>query len=121
MGLMYALKKMLANPGISGPDYQSYRALMTQTGTAAPVVTVLENSIGTIVWTRSGVGVYVGTLTGAFTVGKTSVIVSDPSPLVGSISAGSTANAVTVSTFNTTPAAADAILSGQVIEIRVYS
>jgi hypothetical protein len=48
-----------------------YRALMTQTGTAAPVATVLENTLGgTLVWTRVGAGAYRGTLTGAFPVNK---------------------------------------------------
>lgn len=44
-----------------------YRALLTQTGTDAPVATVLENTLGgTLVWTRSQAGNYVGTLAGAF-------------------------------------------------------
>ena len=52
-------------------------------GTAAPVATVLQNSIGTIVWTRTSLGKYVGTLANAFTANKTfavtqSQIVSNP-------------------------------------------
>lgn len=48
-----------------------YRALITQTGTAAPVATVLENTLGgTLVWTRLTSGTYRGTLTGAFPVAK---------------------------------------------------
>lgn len=48
-----------------------YRALLTQTGTDAPVATVLENTLGgTLVWTRVGVGAYRGTLTGAFPIAK---------------------------------------------------
>jgi hypothetical protein len=43
-----------------------YIATISQTGTAAPTVTVLENTIGDIVWTRFAVGSYLGTLTGAF-------------------------------------------------------
>lgn len=44
-----------------------YVALLTQAGTAAPVATVLENTLGgTVVWTRSGLGTYVATLAGAF-------------------------------------------------------
>jgi hypothetical protein len=51
-----------------------YRALVTQTGTAAPVATVLENTLGgTPTWARTGVGNYTITLTGKFTVGKTIV------------------------------------------------
>jgi hypothetical protein len=40
-------------------------------GEVAPVATVIKNTIGDIVWTRTGVGQYVGTLTGAFTEDKT--------------------------------------------------
>ena len=51
-----------------------YKALLSQTGTNAPTVesngtganTPLENTIGTIVWTRTAVGSYLGTLVGAF-------------------------------------------------------
>lgn len=58
-----------------------YVANLTQTSTNAPVATVLENSLGgTVVWTRSTNGLYIGTLAGAFTVGKTTVIVAPPYP-----------------------------------------
>ena len=41
-------------------------------GTDAPVATVLENTLGgTLVWTRTGVGVYEATLAGAFVENKT--------------------------------------------------
>lgn len=50
---------------------RKYVAVMTQSGTDAPSATVLENSIGDIVWTRQNAGVYIGTLAGAFTPDKT--------------------------------------------------
>lgn len=51
-----------------------YRALLTQSGTNAPVATVLENTLGgTVVWTRNQTGQHLGTLAGAFTAGKTFV------------------------------------------------
>ena len=54
-----------------GVGVKVYRALLTQTGTDAPVATVLENTLGgAVVWTYSDVGVYIGTLTGAFTANK---------------------------------------------------
>jgi hypothetical protein len=56
--------------------YKKYVALMTQTGTAAPTVVVLENTIGDIVWTRDSAGIYEGTLTGAFTLDKTYTMMS---------------------------------------------
>lgn len=51
-----------------------YRALLSQSGTNDPTAVVLEDSIGsgagTIVWTRTGSGTYLGTLTGAFPSGR---------------------------------------------------
>jgi len=55
----------------SGNGVKVYRALLTQTGTDAPVATVLENTLGgDVVWTRDTVGIYIGTLTGAFPADK---------------------------------------------------
>lgn len=55
-----------------GPSYKVYTALLSQSGTDAPVATILENTLGgTPVWTRTGAGYYVCTLNGAFTPNKT--------------------------------------------------
>ena len=52
--------------------YKIYTALLTQSGTNAPVATVLENTLGgTVVWTRTEVGFYQATLMNAFTENKT--------------------------------------------------
>lgn len=57
-----------------GPGYLVYVALLTQSGTDAPVATVMENTLGgTVVWTRDNEGQYRGTLTNAFPLGKTVV------------------------------------------------
>ena len=59
--------------------YKVYTALLTQTGTNAPVATVLENTLGgTVVWTRTGIGIYNATLNGAFTTNKTIIFISQP-------------------------------------------
>lgn len=51
-----------------------YMALLTQSGTDAPVATVLQNTLGgTVVWTRIGIGSYEGTLANAFTENKTTI------------------------------------------------
>lgn len=64
----------------SGADYdvewatepKVYVALLTQSGTDAPVATVLKNTLGGVpVWSYSNVGVYTGTLASAFTANKT--------------------------------------------------
>lgn len=51
--------------------YYEYSALLTQSSTNDPTVTVLYNTFsGTIVWSRNGAGDYRGTLTGAFPANK---------------------------------------------------
>jgi hypothetical protein len=63
--------------GVGGSSPKVYRALLTQTGTDAPVATVLENTLGGVpVWTREDVGRYVLTLNGCFTENKTFVNIS---------------------------------------------
>lgn len=59
-----------------GLPYKVYVATLTQTGTAAPVATILQNTLGgTVTWSRVSAGIYLGTLTGAFTAGKVWVTV----------------------------------------------
>lgn len=59
-----------------------YKAIITQSSTSAPVVNNIlgENTIGDIVWTRTSIGLYVGTLVGAFANQKTFFSIS---PLAG--------------------------------------
>jgi hypothetical protein len=55
-------------------SYNVYSALLTQTGTNAPVATVLENTLGgTVVWSYVSAGTYRATLASAFTANKTAV------------------------------------------------
>lgn len=55
-----------------GSSYSVYTALLSQFGTGAPTATVLENTLsGSITWTRSEAGFYVGALTSGFTLNKT--------------------------------------------------
>ena len=51
--------------------YKVYTALLTQSGGNAPVATVLQNTIGDIVWGYVGDGSFTATLAGAFAVNKT--------------------------------------------------
>lgn len=99
-----------------GAGYLKYVALLTQSGTDAPMATVLENTLGgTVVWTRNTAGLYEGTLAGAFTNNKTTITCSqtDEANVVGC--ARTDLNIVRVVTT------ADSTLSaGNVVEIRVY-
>lgn len=56
---------------LAARPYKAYVALLTQSGTNAPVATVLENTIGTVVWTRVSPGIYNGTLADNFPIDKT--------------------------------------------------
>lgn len=101
--------------------YKVYTALLTQSGTSAPVATVMENNIGAIIWSRSSVGMYKGTLAGAFTLGKTTVNVS-MGAAIGVIQGNSTiANEVAIGTTNNSIIYSDGMLSNAFVEIRVYN
>lgn len=123
-----------ANENPNRPPIKVYRALLTQTSTGDPTVVVLHDYIGTdagsIVWARTGTGVYTGTLTGAFVAGRTFVRMND------SLSKGTnlmnvatiaktSADVVTISTYvhsatGGTVTATDALLTNTEVEILVY-
>lgn len=48
-----------------------YKGIMTQATTGDPTFAGVDNSIGTIVWSRAGAGLYNGILVGAFPAGRT--------------------------------------------------
>tara|TARA_R110002126_G_scaffold159053_1_gene306344 strand:- start:439 stop:1023 length:585 start_codon:yes stop_codon:yes gene_type:complete len=61
--------------------YKIYVATLTQTGTAVPVVTVLQNTLGgTPIWAKYAAGSYYMTLAGIFTSGKTTVLHNTTGP-----------------------------------------
>ena len=110
---------------VSTKSYKVYTALLTQSGTDAPVATVLENTLGgDVVWDRGGTGYYIGTLTGAFTLNKTGFTIQPPSNFADT--GYFETNDVTVNTVEFTYAkasggAADNVLLNTLIEIRVYN
>ncbi len=69
-----------ANAG--GGNFLVYTALLNQTGTAAPIPTILENTIGNIIWTRDAAGEYFATLAGAFPITKTVIFVGNDGGIV---------------------------------------
>jgi len=104
-----------------------YVALITQSGTNAPVATVLKNTLGgTIVWTRALAGVYTGTLAGAFTTSKTVIQAylargsGQPTTSVGA-SPGGSINTVQLVSWNASNVSADTIFSADSwVKIEVY-
>lgn len=103
--------------------YKVYTALLSQTGTSAPVATVLENTLGgTVVWTRTGVGAYVATLSNAFPIYKTFLLLA-PSASGGQTNTLTSNSSSTVELGVSSNAGnfADGFLTSRSIEIRVYN
>ena len=106
--------------------YRVYTASLSQTGSADPVVTVHENSLGQeIVWTRQSMGTYVGTATGLFAVpnySKVALLCSQTSnsSLGVTVAYRNSNDDVYVETFDFGGAVADGVLSESLIEIRMY-
>lgn len=68
--LISALKNYILN-GLDTRPYKVYTALLSQSGTSAPVATVLENTIGNIWFDYSDVGNYYLYSDNQFTLNKT--------------------------------------------------
>jgi hypothetical protein len=104
------------------PTYKKYIANVTQTGILDPVVTVLENTIGDIVWTRIGIGFYLGTLVGAFPVQtKTYCIINQTGGTYGiAYFDNNGTDEVVIRYYDFTGSALDGALNNNTIEIRVY-
>lgn len=115
----------MSNFGTS--TYKVYTALLTQTSNNAPVATVLENTLGSIIWTRDSDGRYDGTLTGAFVSGKTALFIQDNVTL-SSIAVSpadvwierTDVNTVNVYTMDSS-SLIDDVLNNTTVEIRVYN
>ena len=105
--------------------YKVYTALLTQSGTDAPVATVLENTIGDIVWTRFNTGEYLATLAGAFIDGKTYINIGQNVTYgIGTGAINTTENTLNTIRVNSSSDFAgfeDDILTNTPIEIRVYN
>jgi len=109
--------------GTSGDgSYKVYTAVLNQGDEDAPIATVYANTIGNIVWTRTGVGQYYGTLTNAFPTGRlwfslnTSLVFN-----ANTVIQESDINSVNVTTTDETNTPVDSYLSACSIEIRVYN
>lgn len=105
--------------------YKVYTALLNQTsGPSAPTVSVIENTIGPLVWTRVSDGVYQATLTNAFVdFDKLFLNISNNLQNLGGINYitvwdGST---IQVDTLDSNSSHSDGLLDSTAIEIRVYN
>lgn len=110
------------NGGGAAP-YKVYTALLTQSGTNAPVATVLENTLGNIVWSYDGVGEYIATSNGLFTEDKTYLSITPNQAVYYEFAKSGTNQDKLFLTqkLQTTDAGADDLLIKTPVEIRVYN
>ena len=99
-----------------------YTALLTQSGTAAPVATILQNTTGgTITWTRTGAGEYTATIANAlFTLNKTLVFINNGDGLYQGGAIAPSWISPTTTTINIDTFTDGALINGA-IEIRIYA
>lgn len=111
-------------PGTQTGSHKVYTALMTQSGTSAPTVIILQNTIGNIVWTWDDpTKIAIGTLAGAFPQNKVRIIIgTDPANAVWNTAQRATNDTVRLTSsfdFTTFLPEADAF-SLTPIKIEVY-
>lgn len=105
--------------------YKVYTAIMIQSGTSAPVATVLENTLGsTVTWSYNTVGKYEATVSGAlYTINKCVCFTSwnrGSSTYYYSGYEFQSTNSMLLEVSNSSDVNADGIFRGM-IEIRVYN
>jgi len=104
--------------GIRQKEYLVYTALLSQSGTNAPVATILENTlIGTPTWNYLNPASYSATLTGGFTVGKTMILPSNTTFATGDYF---TVTDIQTNLIEVSTSANNSIPTFFNIEIRVY-
>ena len=119
----YCTTQDIANLAQTESQYKMYVAKITSPGGAQifNIDATFENTIGDIVWTYSDTGTFVGTLSGAFPELKTIGFISNV-PIVGTASITWTnSNSITIYTNDSTGTESNNILSGAILEIRVYN
>ena len=101
--------------------YKVYTALLSQSGTNAPVATVLENTLGgTVVWSYVSIGQYRGALTGAFLSNKTVVFLTNVYGKYFLTGGRENDDSVMIGTQAQNGGSTNGDLSNSSIEIRVY-
>lgn len=106
--------------------YSVYTAILNQEGLNAPIATVLENTIGNIVWGREGSGYYVATSAeAAFPEAKTFVVfthgdTSNSTALSFSAGRNSDDRIELTTLISEDNSSADDYVKKSFIEIRVY-
>lgn len=103
-------------------SYTVYAALITQSGTDAPVATILENTLsGEIIWSRNSTGSYRGLLTGEFPLNSVAMFTGGQRTFPDTtIRTGRSNDNEVFITTNFQSGTLDSILQNTFVEIRVY-
>lgn len=105
--------------------YRVYAVTINQSGTGVPTVAwTLENTmLGTVTFSRSGVGEYGVSISTAFPANKGIILVSSGDAAAGFVGAQSDQNGTSfgISTRNMAGVSSDNVLYNSVLEIRIYN
>ena len=124
--LISALKNYILN-GLDTRPYKVYTALLSQTGTNAPVATVLENTLGgTVVWSYVDIGTFSGITTGKFLNNKTYLYINSASETGNMLDGLAGVSKISEDEINVITVSSGADVSNDIlnqasIEIRVYN
>jgi hypothetical protein len=113
----------IITPRINGAAIasQSYVALLTQSGTDAPSANILASNIGTITWTRTAQGQYLGTMSTALRVENTFVFIGNVEHDNLAVAYVNSDGNIVVRTTNTqNHQHTDSKLINSPIEVRIY-
>lgn len=103
------------------PTYSKYIANISQTGTNDPTLSILENDLGDLVFTRAAIGRYEATLTGAFpTQGQVYLMVSNSQVDTYLRIFWTSTDTIEIRTLDFTNTLTDGLLDYNTLEIRVY-
>lgn len=109
------------------PSYKVYTALLTQTGTDAPIARILQNTLGNIKFSYEGIGYYKINSVSLFIEDKTFVTIGSVTDMGDFFIAGGVqvniinASEINISTNSSTSNPSNDCLVKTTIEIRVYS
>jgi hypothetical protein len=103
------------------PTYKKYIANISQAGTNDPTLSILENDLGDLVFTRAAIGRYEATLTGAFpTQGQVYLMVSNSQVDTYLRIFWTSTDTIEIRTLDFTNTLTDGLLDYNTLEIRVY-
>ena len=103
------------------PTYQKYIANISQSGTSDPTITILENTIGDIVWTRLSTGNYEGYLNNGFpNIDRTYLMINQINTQGICYFTWGSASQLFIQWYDFTYTQLDSVLINTTIEIRIY-